>query len=210
MALSRSRRGAAADGRPPGRVGCPAVRVALAQAPSSLLRLQAPAEPAGPRARPDRAAGGSHGGRLPQVAQPVVALVRHRAARLVGVDGAEGVVLGSDVLRGAWEQAVWTGCLGRHQGAGRQEKGWFFREGMHGGPRCSVRRWTRRAWLHTCSVRRLNRDDLPTLGSPQIPIRSEFLTRPKRAAPACAASSFLGGMTDARAVLWPEHRSELA
>jgi hypothetical protein len=46
----------------------------------------------------------------------------------------------------------------------------------------------------TCSVSRLNSEDLPTLGSPTMPILSEFLTLPKREAPFCDGSSFLGGI----------------
>mmetsp|Transcript_2088 Transcript_2088/g.4726 ORF Transcript_2088/g.4726 Transcript_2088/m.4726 type:complete len:226 (-) Transcript_2088:132-809(-) len=37
-------------------------------------------------------------GGVPEVAQPVVALIRHRAAPLIGVNGAEGVVLRRDGL----------------------------------------------------------------------------------------------------------------
>lgn len=47
----------------------------------------------------------------------------------------------------------------------------------------------------TCSVSRLNRDDLPTFGRPRRPIFRLFLTLPNLAAPFCSPSSaFLGGM----------------
>jgi hypothetical protein len=51
----------------------------------------------------------------------------------------------------------------------------------------------------TCSVRRLNSEDLPTLGSPRMPIFRLLRTRPKRAAPPLfwSASAFLGGMAAA-------------
>ena len=63
----------------------------------------------------------SHGGRLPEVAQPVVAGVRHRAAALVRLDGAERVVLRRDGLGWgvrAWRVDVfqWQACATRAQG----------------------------------------------------------------------------------------------
>ena len=41
----------------------------------------------------------SHGGWLPEVTEPVIALIWYCTAALIGVYGAEGVVLGCNVLR---------------------------------------------------------------------------------------------------------------